>query len=221
MAIIEGEVLIVDAAGIEIMRHLSSGFLGEMSLLTGQTVFVTAIVTKPLRYVAVERDALRALLFEDGPLSDLILATLMERREALERVDGLGLEIVGPHTSEATMRMLAFARSNHLPYSWRDVIPPGPGELPLVRLPGGASCEDRRRAWSRGHLASGANCLRARRSTWSSSEPDRLASAPPSTVRPRDSRPSSSRGPLSVARRARHGGSRTTSVSQRASQALS
>ena len=138
MAIIEGEVSIVDAAGIEIMRHLSSGFLGEMSLLTGQTVFVTAIVTKPLRYVAVERDALRALLFEDGPLSDLILATLMERREALERVDGLGLEIVGPHTSEATMRMLAFARSNHLPYSWQDVIPPGPGELPLVRLPGGS-----------------------------------------------------------------------------------
>ena len=92
MAIIEGEVSIVDAAGIEIMRHLSSGFLGEMSLLTGQTVFVTAIVTKPLRYVAVERDALRALLFEDGPLSDLILATLMERREALERVDGLGLD---------------------------------------------------------------------------------------------------------------------------------
>ena len=137
IAILEGEVAIVDAAGHEIIRHGPSGFLGEMNLLTGQTVFVTAVVTKPLRYVAVERDTLRTLLFEDGPLSDLVLATLIERREALQQVDGIGLEIVGPHSSEATMRMLEFARSNRLPYTWEDTSPPGEGELPLVRLPGG------------------------------------------------------------------------------------
>jgi len=137
VAILDGEVAIVDAAGNEIIRHGSSGFLGEMNLLTGQTVFVTAVVTKALRYVAVERGALRALLFEDGPLSDLVLATLIERREALQQVDGIGLEIVGPHTSEATRRMLDYARSNRLPYMWQDAPPPGGGEPPLVRLPGG------------------------------------------------------------------------------------
>ena len=137
IAILEGEVAIVDAAGHEIIRHGPSGFLGEMNLLTGQTVFVNAVVTKPLRYVAVDRDTLRTLLFEDGPLSDLVLATLIERREALQRVDGVGLEIVGPRSSEATMRMLEFARSNRLPYTWEDTSPPGEGELPLVRLPGG------------------------------------------------------------------------------------
>jgi thioredoxin reductase (NADPH) len=137
IAILRGEVAIIDAAGEEIVRHGPSGFLGELNLLTGQTVFVTAVVTKPLRYVAVDRDTLRTLLFEDGPLSDLVLATLMERREALQQVDGIGLEIVGPHSSEATMRMLEFARSNRLPYTWQDTLPPGRGELPLVRLPGG------------------------------------------------------------------------------------
>jgi thioredoxin reductase (NADPH) len=137
IAILRGEVAIIDAAGQEIVRHGPSGFLGELNLLTGQTVFVTAVVTKPLRYVAVDRDTLRTLLFEDGPLSDLVLATLMERREALQQVDGIGLEIVGPHSSEATMRMLEFARSNRLPYTWQDTLPPGRGELPLVRLPGG------------------------------------------------------------------------------------
>ena len=91
-----------------------------MNLLTGQTVFVTAVVTEPLRYIAVEREALRALLFEDGPLSDLVLSTFMQRREALQQVEGIGLEIVGPHSSEATMRMLDFARSNRLPYTWDD-----------------------------------------------------------------------------------------------------
>ncbi len=137
IAILEGEVSISDATGRELAHHGPSGFLGEMNLLTGQTVFVTAVVTKSLRYVAVEREMLRTLLFEDGPFSDLVLATLMERREALQQADGLGIEIVGPHTSEATMRMLDFARSNHLPYTWEDAVPPGSGELPLVRLPGG------------------------------------------------------------------------------------
>ena len=137
MAIVDGEVAIIDAAGNEILRHGSAGFLGEMNLLTGQTVFVTAVVTEPLRYVAVDRDTLRMLLFEDGPFSDLVLATLMERREALQQVDGIGLEVIGPHSSGPTMRMLDFARSNRLPYTWQDTSPPGPGELPLVRLPGG------------------------------------------------------------------------------------
>ena len=52
-------------------------------------------------------------------------------------MQGIGLEIVGPHGSEPTMRMLEFARANRLPYTWEDAAPPGGGALPLVRLPGG------------------------------------------------------------------------------------
>ncbi|HEY2004978.1 MAG TPA: FAD-dependent oxidoreductase [Solirubrobacteraceae bacterium] len=153
MAIIEGEVTILDAAGGEIVRHGASGFLGELNLLSGQTVFVTAVVTQPLRYIAVEREVLRTLLYEDGPLSDLVLSAFIARREALQRVQGLGVEIVGPHTSKATMRMLDFARSNRLPLTWRDteraddpaatalVADLSEARLPLVRLPGGAELE--------------------------------------------------------------------------------
>ncbi len=137
IAIVEGEVAIYDAAGNEIVRHGSSGFLGELNLLSGQTVFVTAVVTKPLRYIAVDRHALRTLLFEDPPFSDLVLATFIERREALQRIQGVGLEIVGPHGSEATLRMVEFASANRLPYTWEQMTPPDGGELPLVRLPGG------------------------------------------------------------------------------------
>jgi thioredoxin reductase (NADPH) len=136
IAILEGEVAILDAAGNEIVRHGESKFLGEMNLLTGQTVFLTAVVTEPLRYIAVERDALRPLLFDDGPLSDLLLSTFMARREALQRVEGIGLEITGPHSSEATMRMVDFARANRLPFTWNQSAPPGEA-APVVRLPGG------------------------------------------------------------------------------------
>jgi thioredoxin reductase (NADPH) len=101
-------------------------------------VFVSALVTEPLRYIAVERGALRSLLNEDGPLSDLLLSTFMTRREALQSVQGVGMEIVGPRASEATMRILEFARANRLPYTWEDTDPPGKSASPLVRLPGGA-----------------------------------------------------------------------------------
>jgi thioredoxin reductase (NADPH) len=137
IAIQEGEVAILDAAGNEIVSHGPSSFLGELNLLSGQTVFVTAVVKQPLRYIEVDRDVLRHLLFEDGPLSDLVLSTFMARRAVLQRVEGIGVEIVGPRSSEPTMRLLTVARANRLPFTWHDELPAGGEEPPVVRLPGG------------------------------------------------------------------------------------
>src|SRR6202035_2165369 len=50
IAILEGEVVILDRDGNEIVRHGASSFLGELNLLSGQTVFVSAVVVQPLRY---------------------------------------------------------------------------------------------------------------------------------------------------------------------------
>jgi len=151
IVVLEGEVTILDAAGQEIIRHGPSGFLGELNLLSGQTVFLTAVVTEPLRYIAVDRDVLRPLLFQDGPLTDLLLSTFIQRREALQRIQGVGLEIIGPHSSAATMRMIDFARGNRLPFTWRDpahdegaaaqVADLDATRLPVVRLPGGAELQ--------------------------------------------------------------------------------
>jgi len=134
IAIIEGEAAVLDAAGQEIVRHGASGFLGEMNILTGQTGYLTAVVTQPMRYIAVDRDELRPLLFEDAPLGDLLLSSFMARREALQK-QGVGMEVVGPRSSESTRRMVEYARRNRLPFIWREEE--DPGELPLVRLPGG------------------------------------------------------------------------------------
>ncbi len=159
IAIVEGEVAITDASGGEIVRHGASGFLGEINLLSGQTVFLTAVVIEPTRYIAVEREVLRQLLFEDGALSDLLLAAFVERREQLQRHEGIGVEIVGPRNSSGTRRLLDFARHMKLPHSWRVpeeseeaaalVAPLGPADLPLVRLPGGREL----RAPSNGELS--------------------------------------------------------------------
>jgi thioredoxin reductase (NADPH) len=143
IAIVEGEAAVLDSAGEEIVRHGAAGFLGEINLLSGQTVFLTAVATKPMRYVAVDREVLRRLLFEDGSLSDLLLSAFVERRELLQQRQRIGVEIIGPRDSTETRRLLDFARHQRLPHSWLDpaeseeaVMPVD--ELPLVRLPGGA-----------------------------------------------------------------------------------
>lgn len=142
IAIVAGEVAVTDGGGREIVRHGASGFLGEMNLLSGQTVFLNAVVTEPMRYIAVDREELRRLLFEDSGLSDLLLSAFIERRELLQQEEGIGIEIVGPRDSAETRQLLDFARRQKLPHSWvdpaeSDTAALGGEEMPLVRLPGG------------------------------------------------------------------------------------
>ena len=147
IAIREGEVTILDANGHEVVKQETSGFLGEMNLLSGQTVFLTAVVSKPLRYVEVERETLRALLFEDAALSDLLLSAFVQRRERLQNREGVGIDIVGPAHHAATRELVEYARRQRLPHFWRDTSEDAegarliadlePDQIPLVRLPGG------------------------------------------------------------------------------------
>src|SRR5262245_3727825 len=152
IAILEGEAKIEDASRREIVRHGPSGFLGELNLMTGQSVFVNAVVTKPMRYIAVDRDELRPLLFDEPELADLLLSTFVARRELLQTEEGIGVEVVGPRSSERTRGIVEWLRSARIPYTWRDPERPdqagdteaadlveslGPSRLPLVRLPGG------------------------------------------------------------------------------------
>jgi thioredoxin reductase (NADPH) len=147
IAILEGEAAVLDPAGNEIVRHGPSGFLGELNLLSGQTVFLTAVVTEPLRYIAVEREELRKLLLEDPPLSDTLLPAFVQRRELLQQRQGIGVEMLGPRDSEPTRQLIEFVKRQRIPYTWRDPAESeeaaraleglGPDEVPVVRLPGG------------------------------------------------------------------------------------
>src|SRR4051794_3192858 len=149
IAILEGEAAIVDTAGDEIVRHGASGFLGELNLMTGQTVYLRAVATQPMRYIAVEREVLRPMLFEDGPLGDLLLSAFTARREALQQHQGIGVEIIGPRSSHATREMVDYVRRGRLPYTSHDTEHADDSELgapvaslragppPLLGLPGG------------------------------------------------------------------------------------
>ena len=118
-------------------RQGPSGFLGELNLLSGQTVFVSALVVEPLRYIAVERGALRSLLTEDGPLSDLVLSTFISRREALQTCRESAWRSSARTARSRRGNPRVRARKS-APVHLGGCSPGGrEASLPLVRLPGG------------------------------------------------------------------------------------
>src|SRR3954449_10419011 len=150
IAIVEGEAAILDARGNEIVRHGAHGFLGELNLLSGQTVYVTAVVTQRMRYIAVDREEFRRLLFDDEELSDAVTSAFVRRRDALQQLDDLGVEIIGPHSSQATRAIVEYVRRNRIAHVWRDTDEPATvvladglrsDQLPVVVLPGGLRLE--------------------------------------------------------------------------------
>jgi thioredoxin reductase (NADPH) len=121
--ILEGKVAVVDELddpGHPIRVHGPGRFLGELSLLMGQAVLLTAIVREPGEVLAVPVDRLRALVAHDTALGDLILRAFLIRRSILVGL-GTGLRIVGSRYSSDTRRLRDFACRNWLPHRWIDL----------------------------------------------------------------------------------------------------
>ena len=120
---LSGAVDIIDTVGDEeriIVTHGSHKFLGELNLLTGQAVYLTARIREPGEVLAIPPDRLREIVSEEPVLSDLILRAFLERRLILMR-SGVGLKIVGSRYLEDTRRLREFAVRNRLPHVWIDL----------------------------------------------------------------------------------------------------
>src|SRR6185436_14113049 len=82
-------------------------FLGEISLLTGQAAFVTAVVVEAGEVLVVPVERLRELVLEDTGLGDIILRAYLQRRSILIEV-GVGFRILGSCYSPDTRRLREF-----------------------------------------------------------------------------------------------------------------
>jgi thioredoxin reductase (NADPH) len=108
-----------------IVRWGPGRFLGELGLITGQTAMATTVVASPGVVYRVGPDAFRLLMAEDAELSDLILRTMLERRESLRLGEGAKtLEILGSELSAATHALRTWASRQQLPHSWLDFDDP-------------------------------------------------------------------------------------------------
>ena len=114
--------IVVNSGGKDrvIARHPAGRFLGELNLLTGQRVFVSARVAEPGEVLAVPRDALRRLIATDASLSDKILAAFLARRAILMTGASSAIRVVGSQFSPDSGHVREFLVRNGVPHEWLD-----------------------------------------------------------------------------------------------------
>jgi thioredoxin reductase (NADPH) len=134
--VLEGSVAIVDpdVDGERLIAvHGPGRFLGELSLLTGQAAFFTAVVREPGEVLVVPVGRLRQIVALDSRLGDLILRAYLLRRELLIGL-GAGFQLIGSRFSSDARRLREFAARNRLPHSWIDLEDDGNAEELLRQL---------------------------------------------------------------------------------------
>ena len=146
-AVLSGAVeIVVHADGTDrvITQHGPGRFVGELNLVTGLRVFVSARVVEPGEVVVVSRQALQHLLATETRLSDIILRAFMARRALLLRSAAASLRLVGSGFSSETRRIREYLTRSRVPHEWLnpDEDPSieallqtsgvDPGDLPVV-----------------------------------------------------------------------------------------
>lgn len=122
-AIESGAVAIVQGYEQEnrvVVVHGRHQFLGELGLLTGSRVYLSAVVRDGGEVIQVPAERLRALLGEDEEMSNVILRAYLSRRSRL--IDaGAGVHLVGSRFSLDSRRLREFLARNRVPYEWTDL----------------------------------------------------------------------------------------------------
>jgi thioredoxin reductase (NADPH) len=118
--VLEGEVEMIDnfageARTMGVMRR--GRFLGDLNMLIGQPIYLSAAVRVGGEVLAISRERLKEVVTEEPNLSDIILKSFLARRAWSVRA-GLGLRIIGSRHSGDATRLRGFAARNRLPHVW-------------------------------------------------------------------------------------------------------
>lgn len=151
LVLVDAEVdIVVSVDGGEklIVRHGPGRFLGELNMLTGLRVFVSARVVTPGEVIVVSRDRLRHLMATNPRLGDTILAAFVARRSLLLEEAAPAIRVIGSQFSPEFHRVREFLTRTRVPHEWldpdRDPQVEGlltgfgvlPSELPVVIVTG-------------------------------------------------------------------------------------
>ncbi len=118
-----GAVAIVESYGAENRVVAIQGphrFLGDLNLLTGARVYLTAVVRDPGELIEVDVHRMRRLLADEEELGNIVLNAYLARRSVLIDV-GAGVRVIGSRFSPDTRRLREFLARNRMPYHWVDL----------------------------------------------------------------------------------------------------
>jgi thioredoxin reductase (NADPH) len=124
------DLYVVESGGIAILNpndgnrvlvtHEPGQFSGDIDLLTGRPVIVTAVARGPSRIWRVPGGHLRALLNRVPSLGEKLIIAFTRRRELLAQSGVVGLRVVGPGRCRDTNTVREFLHKNFVPFTWFD-----------------------------------------------------------------------------------------------------
>ena len=96
-------------------------FLGDIATFTGEPAIAECVADEPTDVIAFDRAALRAMLASWPELAELVLRTMMARREWHE-ANGYGvLRLIAPRGSRRAFEVRDLLERNLIPVRWYDV----------------------------------------------------------------------------------------------------
>ncbi|WP_436535531.1 FAD-dependent oxidoreductase [Actinoplanes sp. HUAS TT8] len=127
------DLFLLGSASVDIVREATTiepehrvyqgrpgDFLGELSLLTGQHVYLTARVVSAGDVVRVGAAGLRRVLAEQVDLADVLIEAFRARRDTIRAAAGNALEIVGRSGDVAARDLRTYVAQLLLPHAWFD-----------------------------------------------------------------------------------------------------
>ena len=152
IVILAGEAQIIRRHGLPgesvIATYGRSQFLGEISMLTGQRAYLSAVASTAGRVLRVPVEQVRVVMAQELGLSELILRTFLLRHSILTG-QGTGLTLIGSRLDADTRRLLEVLARNRLASRWLELegspeaeamlqeLQVPVGDLPIVVVPGG------------------------------------------------------------------------------------
>ena len=100
--------------------HEPGQFAGDIDLLTGRPVIVTAVARGKTRVLRVPGSQLRTLLNRVPSFGEKLIVAFTSRRELLAQSGVIGLRVVGPARCRDTNTVREFLYKNFVPFTWFD-----------------------------------------------------------------------------------------------------
>jgi thioredoxin reductase (NADPH) len=136
-AVLSGAVDIIDRQpdGDHYFTQCQPGtFIGDISMFTGEPTLARGVVAEESTLLVLSPDALRSLVAGAAELGDLLLRTMVARREWLKG-EGYGFErLIGRRSSGDAFAIRELLGRNLVPFSWHDIDTDDESKVLLERL---------------------------------------------------------------------------------------
>jgi thioredoxin reductase (NADPH) len=127
----DADLILVGTATVDVFRAAAAGlpeelllragprqFVGEMTLLTGQTRILSARVAEPGVIYRVSPEEFRRLMAQDADISDRLLRGFLARRKLITVAAADNLEVIADTATRSGLALETFLKRQALPHHW-------------------------------------------------------------------------------------------------------